>query len=507
MQSYTIYKDSEFSKDRYPYLERPRSPLRDPKQVAIAYNERCIPKLADLLVYPELSKEKRSHALHTLNELVSNQELKAEMIENYIVLYASCLTVDELPETRKEAAYLLGSLLFIEEGRKQYKSKEENFTFLHQTIFDNNIKVRLAVGWMIYRLSVHKDGVDIINNSQTIFKIIDAFNKYSSLEYFYLNHQYLIYLLASMVNISMYEKGIKNSLDKGLLKTFNIILDNENNKYSSLITKGAFIQIKEFILNILKNICLLKEGKVEALNERMIATVSKFLYSELDSERLFSSAFMMCISNNIEAKKVISTFQTNGKFEILENLCELLKINKFLNTNSKDDIPYDTKENTIIALKNISELPEAFIKIVDILHDDLNLLNEVFGIKALKGLSDLLPKLSNYKNPPQVEKEKIPLFAKYIKGIIYFIKLYEDEAISLIINDTVNFNQKLGPFFVMNDNKMHKQAKSIINRICVKDHHNKQIIQRFIEKYGSGEIKDKNISKDNSESLHLSEIN
>lgn len=171
-----------------------------------------------------------------------------------------------------------------------------------------------------------------------------------------------------------------------------------------------------------------------------------------------------------------------------------------------EEILFDTKLNVILALKNVSELPDAFLKIVHILHDELKLLNEVFGLPALKGLAELLPKLSKYKNPPIIEKEKLPLYAKYIKGVVFFITKYEDEAIWLLINDIVNFNQKMGPFFILNDNKMHKQAKSIINRICLKDNHNKMIIQKFMEQY-AGEKDNKNLSKDNSESLHLSELN
>ncbi len=171
-----------------------------------------------------------------------------------------------------------------------------------------------------------------------------------------------------------------------------------------------------------------------------------------------------------------------------------------------EEILFDTKLNSILALKNISELPDAFLKVVHILHDELKLLNEVFGLPALKGLAELLPKLSKYKNPPNIEKEKLPLYAKYIKGVVFFITKYEDEAIWLLINDIVNFNQKMGPFFILNDNKMHKQAKSIINRICLKDNHNKIIIQKFMEQY-AGEKDNKNMSKDNSESLHLSELN
>ena len=55
MQSYTHYKVSEFLKDRHPYIPpKIQSPLNDPEQVSIAYNEKAIPKLADLLIYKKL---------------------------------------------------------------------------------------------------------------------------------------------------------------------------------------------------------------------------------------------------------------------------------------------------------------------------------------------------------------------------------------------------------------------------------------------------------------------
>lgn len=322
MQSYSVYRDSDFNKDRYPYVHRPQSPFSDvlrKDQVSIAYNERCIPKLAELLVYPNLNCEKRRDALKTLNELVSNQELKAEMITHHIISYSSCLTVDDYWETRKEACLLLGSLLFLEDGRRQYKKKQDNYLILHQVLFDNNVKVRIAVGWLIYRLSIHKDGVNMINESNTIFKIIDAINTYSVLDVFSINHHYLIYLLGSMINLTMYEPGINNSLGKGLLATFYTILDDKDGTFSKQVNKGAYQQIKEYILSIIKNMMLLKEGKTEALKVKIVRIITRFLTSEIDRDRLFSSAFMMAISNDIIAKQEISNYVSeSGKYEIIE---------------------------------------------------------------------------------------------------------------------------------------------------------------------------------------------
>ena len=173
MQSYTLYQASEFLKDRYPYIPDPNPrPLMDPEQVAIAYNERAVPKLADLLIYPPLSSQKRRDALHTLNELVSHQETKCDMITHKITLHATCLMVDDNPEVRFEAAYLVGSLMFLDVGRLQFDSLEGNYTIMQKLIFDPVTKVRESVGWLLYRLSMHKDGTKMMNKSNTIYKIV-----------------------------------------------------------------------------------------------------------------------------------------------------------------------------------------------------------------------------------------------------------------------------------------------------------------------------------------------
>ena len=176
----------------------------------------------------------------------------------------------------------------------------------------------------------------------------------------------------------------------------------------------------------------------------------------------------------------------------------------------------DVRNNCILALRILSDLPSGFLRIVEILYDKVYLLDEVFGCRATFGLCELLPKLSKYKNPPVIDIEMLPRYSvridcyvtiqKYIRGIIYFIKNYREEAVEVIIHDTCNFAQKLGPFFILNDNTIHKQAKYILNKICSKDTHNKQLLHNFIEKYSSNEINYKNISKDNSESLHLSDF-
>ena len=54
------------------------------------------------------------------------------------------------------------------------------------------------------------------------------------------------------------------------------------------------------------------------LQEGVIFTVKNYLNSEYDHDRLYASFFMTGISNNIDAKKQVSEYMSDGKYVILE---------------------------------------------------------------------------------------------------------------------------------------------------------------------------------------------
>ena len=536
MQSYTLYTTSEFLRDRHPYIPNPNPrPLIDPEQVSIAYNERAVPKLSELLIYDKLSSEKRRDALHTLNELVSHQETKCDMITNKIVISATNLMKDSNPEVRFEAAFLVGSLLFLDVGRKQFDSEKNNYEIMQKLICDEVTKVRESIGWLLYRLSLHKDGTMMMNESNTISQMVQAFNKYSVPELIEENEIYLLYLLEAIINCSRYDYNIRQTLGRGLLNSFNKILEDFNEDFSSKLSKGLYRQMRELILSACKNITLTFDGKNEAYRENLIITGSKFLNSPLEKERLYTSSMFMSVTNILGAKNQICDFTDEEKYkakmerrkqilncefpeeaekkiiieqkeikdfaysdntvhyEILEKICALLK-----------DDNYDIRENSKLCLQNLSNLPEGFIKIIDILHDKLELMNEVFGVNSLNGLTDLLPKLSTYKNPPHVDKEMLPKYTKVIKGIIYFYKKYQEEAIEILIHSTVNINEKLAPFYILSDPTLHKWAKYLTDRIGKRDPNNQKVLQDFFEQYGIKEKK--NVNNDAGDSLQLSDL-
>ena len=120
-------------------------------------------------------------------------------------------------------------------------------------------------------------------------------------------------------------------------------------------------------------------------------------------------------------------------------------------------------------------------------------MNTVFGVDSLKGLTDLLPKLSTYKNPPHVEQNLLSKYLKVIKGIIYFYEKYQEEALEILVHGTVNINEKLAPFYVYDDPSVYKYAKYLTDKIGQKDPNNHKVLQDFFEKYGFKERKGENI--------------
>lgn len=334
MQSHISHNVSEFLKDRLPYQDnfpKPeydmsiqveenerRIPIIDPQEVANAYNTRSIPKLANLLVYEGLPSDKRRDALKTLNESVSHQETKSMMISYNIVTSAINLLADSDHEVRYEAGILIGSLLYLDLGRKQFDSRKSNYMILQNIIFDKHLSVRESVGWLLYRFSLHADGIHMLVDSKTVVVMVESIKRYSEPDVINENKNYLIYLLDAFVNISTYDYGSLPMLGLNLLNQFNKILADEDQLYMNNLSKGIYEQIREFTLNTLKNITLTKEGKKEAIDEKLIYTCSLYLNSERENERLFSSSFMMGVSISLEAKKQICNYIVNEKFDILE---------------------------------------------------------------------------------------------------------------------------------------------------------------------------------------------
>lgn len=85
------------------------------------------------------------------------------------------------------------------------------------------------------------------------------------------------------------------------------------------------------------------------------------------------------------------------------------------------------------------------------LSDKVEILDEIFGPKSVKGLHELLPKLNQYKYAPEIRGDmglegNLDNYRKYLKAMSIIFEKYKEDAAQVAIDDTINFSEKIAPF-------------------------------------------------------------
>lgn len=467
MQSFQKYNVSEFLKDRHPYLDPPFTSNIDPTQVTLAVFFRKIPKLAACLEFENLPFHLRTDALHTLNELVSHQETKDTMIQIGILKSCAELLVSESPNVRKEAALLIGGMVTLMQGRNLLIDSEV-FPPLQDKLVDSETSVRTAVAWTLKRILISRDGVDRIVETGTVPTMVKAFIKYANAPKRE-NKDYLIELLEGFVNVSQYDNGIEPMLGTGLTKCLIGFLTLGN-------SLDEADRINELTLNVISNMSANHNGKSEACEGMAIEAVGRFLKKKATEEqRKLAASVIMSVSIALDGKYQAVRCAKDDTPVILKRLYSLLL------TQVKD-----IRDNAKQCFLNIAELPEGFDKSVIILSKNIHILDEVFGTHCIKSLARLLPKLSSYKNPPNIDSSELPMYQRCIKSLRFLIDKYE-QAVNEAI-DTVNISQKLGPFLAESSG-VCEDAAHLLKKIISKCSHNKEILRVFIATIADSDIK------------------
>lgn len=116
---------------------------------------------------------------------------------------------------------------------------------------------------------------------------------------------------------------------------------------------------------------------------------------------------------------------------------------------AQDEYP-DLRKNLKVALMNIAELPEGFLKICHELSDKVQILDEIFGPKSVKALHQLLPKISDYEKPPDIRGSELELrlddYRKYMQAMAMIFDKYKEDAAQVAMDETINFSEKIAPF-------------------------------------------------------------
>ena len=134
-------------------------------------------------------------------------------------------------------------------------------------------------------------------------------------------------------------------------------------------------------LRVLGNMSKNYEGKQECIDNFVIRSSSYFLdemYTDQYEDALNASLVIMSCSVHLDGKKqIVNEVDEQGEPRIIK-----LMINRLLN----QEIYPDLRKNLKVALINVAELPEGFLKICHELSDKVEILDEIFGPRSVKAL-------------------------------------------------------------------------------------------------------------------------
>ena len=396
--------------------------------------------------------------------MASQKDVIDEMINYNMVVIASTLLLDDDKDVREQAALLIGSFMSHQRARERI---EETCPLLK--LEDDELKVREATAWTFYQLSQSRHGCDIIVDTESSMAIINSFMNFADPKKIReQSGKYLIYLLQSMLNTTKYDNGIEPLLGKGAIACMNTILKDEEQIQKLGIYKK---NIQQLSLKVVGNLCLHNQGKDEAIKEEVILHAWKFLNSEDQDTCFNASHVLMCCTIHLEGKKQISgCTDDKGEPIIIKTIVEKLY--------SSDEW---LRENLKSTLSNISEFPDGFLKVSHELSDKFDLIDEAFGVKGIKTLSELLPKLESYEDPLKISVKENENHIMYVNSINKMFEKHGEAAVEIAVSETINFVEKIFPY-ANPEFPIHQATIQTLKQVC-SDDYSDTLLNRLLMKY------------------------
>ena len=146
---------------------------------------------------------------------------------------------------------------------------------------------------------------------------------------------------------------------------------------------------------------------------------------------------MSCSIHLTGKNQIIDELDKEGNPVILQTIVKRLE---------SQHLDQGIRNNLKIVLTNVAELPRGFSDITMQLVEKIEILDEVFGPRAVKPLHNFLPKLSDYGKNLQLEYAEIEKGRIVIRALAVLFKKYQEDAAQVAVDETINFAEKLAPF-------------------------------------------------------------
>ena len=204
-----------------------------------------------------------------------------------------------------------------------------------------------------------------------------------------------MYLLEAFVNLTFSDNGIETLLGKNAVGCFASVLDDSR---VCQVLDDAWPKIVELSLRVLGNMSINHDGKQECIDNEVIKRSHAFLVNQPErshKDALNTSLILMSCSIHLDGKHQIVHADHNGSPYIICTMINRLESSQYP----------DLRKNLIVALTNVAELPLGFEKITGQLIHKIQILDEVFGARAVKPLHGFLPRLNDYDDTMSFSKK------------------------------------------------------------------------------------------------------
>lgn len=295
-----------------------------------------------------------------------------------------------------------------------------------------------GTAWAFKQLTTNDDGCQRLVEHECPQTMIKSFILHSNDGVMQkCDSEYLVHLLEAFVNLTFSDLGIEPLLNQDAIEQFTKMLDHD---YATKILEECHGKIAELSLRVLGNMSINHDGKQECIDRKVIARSYKFLeqsHSRSYDDALNASLILMSISIHLEGKtQIIDEIDENGNPLILQAIVKRLQTQQYPNI----------RKNLKVCLGNVAELPRGFQDITRQLVEQIEILDEVFGPRAVKPLHNFLPKLSDYDSQLRIAPDEIMKSVLVIRALAVLFKKYQEEAAQVAIDETINFAEKLAPF-------------------------------------------------------------
>lgn len=280
MGSRSNYAVSDFLADRHPANQEPFSGAINPKENTVAYGNRAIPKLIDLLA-TELTEKERLEALKNVLSLdLAHQETKLNAVNQGLIESMKHCLENESAGVRAHAAEVLGKLANLKQAQDRMVESQTLLPLLNALKDTTNVCIPACNA--VLKFASIRNGCLILIKFQAISYLVPLLAK---------QNQPGTIVVPCLEALSL----MTSAADEAILAALEC---DAIPPLQNLLSRHA-----DMVLKILCNLAKHMKGKEAIVNAHMIPVFSQHLHDPRPEVQLLSLSALMLVCVLASAKR------------------------------------------------------------------------------------------------------------------------------------------------------------------------------------------------------------